>query len=97
MTYYPAENVFAEARRLTRKNARDLSQLRGCDLLALRGRDVPHGGTVAHRAIVLRHKTQQPVQFELTDQTRESTVIVFSDFARPAVPGQALQKFLTPS
>jgi len=37
------------------------------------------------------------VQFELTDQTRESTVIVLSHFARPAVPGQALQRFLTPS
>jgi integrase len=48
------------------------SKLRGCDLVALRVRDVAHGGTVAHRAIVLQHKTQQPVQFELTDQTRES-------------------------
>jgi hypothetical protein len=48
------------------------SNLRGCDLGALRVRDVAHGGTVAHCAIVLQHKTQQPVQFELTDQTRES-------------------------
>jgi integrase len=48
------------------------SKLRGCDLVALRVRDVANGGTVAHRAIVLQHKTQQPVQFELTDQTRES-------------------------
>jgi hypothetical protein len=48
------------------------SKLRGCDLVALRVRDVAHGGTVAHRAIVLQHKTQQPVQFDLTDQTRES-------------------------
>jgi integrase len=48
------------------------SKLRGCDPVALRVRDVAHGGTVAHRAIVLQHKTQQPVQFELTDQTRES-------------------------
>ena len=48
------------------------SKLRGCDLVALRVRDVAHGATVAHRAIVLQHKTQQPVQFELTDQTRES-------------------------
>ena len=36
------------------------SKLRGCDLVALRVRDVAHGGTVAHRAIVLQHKTQQP-------------------------------------
>jgi len=48
------------------------SKLRGCDLVALHARDVAHGGTVAHRAIVLQQKTQQPVQFELTDQTRES-------------------------
>ena len=48
------------------------SKLRCCDLVALRVRDVAHGGTVAHRAIVLRHKTQQPVQFEPTDQTHES-------------------------
>jgi site-specific recombinase XerC len=44
------------------------SKLRGCDLVALRVRDVAHGRS----AIVLQHKTQQPVQFELTDQTRES-------------------------
>jgi integrase len=48
------------------------SKLRGCDLVALRVRDVAQGDTVAHRAIVLQHKTEQPVQFELTDQTRES-------------------------
>jgi hypothetical protein len=41
------------------------SKLRGCDLVA-------HGGTVAHRASVVQHETQQPVQFALTDQTRES-------------------------
>jgi hypothetical protein len=43
------------------------SKLRGCDLVALRVRDVAHGGAVGHQAIVLQHKTQQPVQFELTD------------------------------
>jgi len=48
------------------------SKLRGCDLIALRVRDVTHGGTVAQRAIVLQHKTQQPVQFELTDPTRDA-------------------------
>jgi len=48
------------------------SKLRGCDMVGRRVRDVAHGGTVAHRAIVLQHETQQPVWFELTDQTRES-------------------------
>jgi hypothetical protein len=36
------------------------SKLHGCDLVALRVRDVAHGGAVAHRTIVLQHKTQQP-------------------------------------
>jgi integrase len=51
---------------------REISKLGGCDPVALRVRDLAHGGTVAQRATVLQHKTQQPVQFELTDQTRES-------------------------
>lgn len=67
------------------------SKLRGCDLVALRVRDVAHGGTVAHRAIVLQHKTQQPVQFELTDQTRES-VAAWIAHAKPRSEG-----FLFPS
>jgi hypothetical protein len=37
------------------------SKLRGCDMVDRRGRDVAHGGTVAHRTIVLQHETQQPV------------------------------------
>jgi integrase len=37
------------------------SKLRGCDLVALRVRDVFHGHQVATRAIVMQHKTQRPV------------------------------------
>jgi len=48
------------------------SKLRGCDLVKLRLSDIAHGGQIARRAIVLQQKTQRPVQFELTDQTRES-------------------------
>ncbi|MBN6742726.1 tyrosine-type recombinase/integrase [Acidithiobacillus sp. MC6.1] len=48
------------------------SKPRGCDLVALRVRDVAHGGQIAHRAIILQRKTQRPVQFEITEQTRES-------------------------
>ncbi|WP_291523222.1 hypothetical protein [Acidithiobacillus sp.] len=48
------------------------SKLRGCDLVALRVKDVAHGGQIARRAIILQRKTQRPVQFEITDQTRES-------------------------
>jgi integrase len=46
------------------------SKLRGCDLVALKVRDVAPSGTVASRAIVLQRKTGRPVQFELTEQTR---------------------------
>ncbi len=48
------------------------SKLRACDLVRLRVRDVCHGDRVAARAMVLQQKTQRPVQFEITAQTREA-------------------------
>jgi hypothetical protein len=48
------------------------SKLRGCDLVALRVRDVCHGDQVATRAIVRQHKTQRPVPFEITQATRDA-------------------------
>src|SRR5438132_11921102 len=48
------------------------SKLRSCDLVKLRVRDVTHGEHIAARAIVMQQKTQRPVQFEVTEQTRES-------------------------
>jgi integrase len=48
------------------------SKLRGCDLTALRVRDVFLGGAVAARAIVMQRKTQRPVQFEITEPTRDA-------------------------
>jgi hypothetical protein len=48
------------------------SKLRGCDLVALRVRDVCHGEAVANRAIVVQRKTGHPVQFEITPATREA-------------------------
>jgi integrase len=48
------------------------SKLRSCDLVTLRARDVTHGERVATRAIAMQQKTQRPVQFEITEQTRES-------------------------
>ena len=48
------------------------SKLRGCDLVALRVRDVCHGDQMATRAIVMQHKTQRPVQFEITGGTRDA-------------------------
>ena len=48
------------------------SKLRGCDVVALRVGDVVAAGTPRRRAIVLQQKTGRPVQFEITDQTRQS-------------------------
>lgn len=48
------------------------SKLRGCDLVGLKVQDVAPCGHVSARAIVMQRKTQRPVQFELTDQTREA-------------------------
>ena len=48
------------------------SKLRGCDLVALKVRDVRHGDQMATRAIVMQHTTQRPVQFEITAGTRDA-------------------------
>jgi integrase len=41
------------------------SKLRGCDLVALRVRDVTHGPRILPRAMVIQKKTRRPVHFEL--------------------------------
>src|SRR6478672_9284727 len=48
------------------------SKLRGCDLVNLKVRDICHGDQVATRAVVMQHKTQRPVQFEITLTTRDT-------------------------
>lgn len=48
------------------------SKLRGCDLVKLRLRDISHGDRISSRAIVLQQKTSLPVQFEITQPTREA-------------------------
>jgi integrase len=48
------------------------SKLRGCDLVRLRVPDVSHQGGVMHRAAIVQRKTGRLVQFELTEQTRQS-------------------------
>ena len=48
------------------------SKLRACDLLELWVSDVSNSGRVASRAMIIQLKTQRPVQFEITSQTRES-------------------------
>jgi integrase len=62
------------------KNTRELalfnlaidSKLRGCDLVKLRVCDVAQGNRVSTRAMIMQQKTHRPVQFEITEQTRES-------------------------
>ena len=56
------------------------SKLRACDLVKLRLHDVSHGGRVAKRANVMQQKTQRPVQFEITEQTREA-IANWADYA----------------
>ena len=48
------------------------SKLRGCDLVQLRVCDVAHVNRISARAILMRQKTQRPVQFEITEPTRKS-------------------------
>lgn len=48
------------------------SKLRGCDLVKLKVRDISLGSNIVKRAIIMQQKTQQPVQFEITEQTRET-------------------------
>ncbi|MGB7542979.1 MAG: tyrosine-type recombinase/integrase [Burkholderiales bacterium] len=80
-TPFKAKEIWAIRIRLQIANrTRDLalfdlaidSKLRACDLVRLRVRDVSHGDRVAARAIVMQHKTRRPVQFEITEPTREA-------------------------
>ncbi len=61
-----------ETRELAIFNLAIDSKLRSCDLVKLKVRDVYHGNGISPRAMVLQQKTQQPVQFEITEQTREA-------------------------
>ncbi|AXA85238.1 integrase [Lysobacter oculi] len=48
------------------------SKLRACDLVKLRVSDVSHSGQMASRAIVMQRKTRRPVQFEITEMSRDA-------------------------
>jgi integrase len=50
------------------------AKLRACDLIALRLDDVVFNGWVRSRATIMQRKTGRPVQFEITEQTREAVV-----------------------
>jgi len=51
------------------------SKLRGSDLVKIKLNDILHGGTVAKRAMIMQQKTGRPVQFEITENTREAISI----------------------
>jgi integrase len=67
------------------------SKLRACDLVKLRVRDVCHGDRMATRAIIMQQKTSQPVQFEITQPTRDAV----SDWIKDAKLGN--DDYLFPS
>jgi integrase len=48
------------------------SKLRGCDLVELKVSDISNDDGIAKRATVTQKKTQRPVQFEITQRTRET-------------------------
>ena len=48
------------------------SKLRGCDLVSLRVADVAPSGYAIRRATIRQKKTGRPVQFELTEPTRQA-------------------------
>jgi integrase len=48
------------------------SKMRGCDLVRLRVSDLVVGGAVRERVSIVQQKTRQPVQFEVSENTRQS-------------------------
>jgi len=48
------------------------SKLRGCDLVALRLDDIAPNGYALERATIRQKKTSRPVQFEITELTRQA-------------------------
>ena len=48
------------------------SKLRGCDVVAIKVKDVAASGYTADRAMVRQKKTGRPVRFELSEQTRQA-------------------------
>ncbi|MDR3454758.1 MAG: tyrosine-type recombinase/integrase [Rhodoferax sp.] len=67
------------------------SKLRACDLVKIRVRDICHGERVSPRATVMQQKTSRPVQFEITQPTRDAV----SDWIKDANLGQ--DDYLFPS
>ncbi len=67
------------------------SKLCGCDLVQLRIGQLVINAAVRHRATIVQQKTGKPVQFELTEQTRDSLIAWLTH------RGGGLQDFVFPS
>lgn len=48
------------------------SKLRACDLVSLKVKDIGHPDRIAARATIMQQKTKRPVQFEITEGTRQA-------------------------
>ena len=66
------------------------SKLRACDLVKLRLDDICLGANVRHRATIVQKKTDRPVQFEITEQSRNS-VEVGCQYSGPPAPNISSQ------
>ena len=62
--------ITSNVRELAMFNLAIDSKLRACDLTRLRVQDIRLGSHIVARASVMQQKTQRPVQFEITEQTR---------------------------
>jgi len=67
------------------------SKLRGSDLVKIKVSDVSNSGVVTSRAMVMQQKTGRPVQFEITESTRDS----ISDWLQSC--GATASDFIFPS
>ena len=64
------------------------SKLRACDLVRLRVSDIRRASQILRRAMGMQQKTQTPVQFEITEQTRLAVDLWISE--RALGPGDYL-------
>lgn len=51
------------------------SKLPGCDLVSMRVCDIAQGKSIFPRAMIMQRNTLHPVQFEITEQTRQSVAV----------------------
>ena len=75
------------------------SKLRGCDLVSLKVEDVAPHGYAMERATVRQKKTNRPVRFELTEQTRQAVDDYLAQCSKChgefLFPGRSNQRSLT--